>query len=140
VRYFSPSQMMGFSSLWMTFSSFWMNHFSQTIYFQYSKKSWKYIAMPYLVKITPARDGVHKYVALFKLHEGGFKSVPFGASGMSDFTKHKDPERMKRYLDRHRANEDWNDPMSAGALSRWILWSAPSIVGGIRNYRKHFNM
>lgn len=96
--------------------------------------------MPYLIKITPARDGVHKYNALFKTDEGKYKTIQFGAAGMSDYTKHKDPERMKRYLERHRENENWNDPMTAGALSRWILWSAPTLIGGIRNYRKHFNM
>jgi hypothetical protein len=96
--------------------------------------------MPYLVKITPARDGIHKYTALFKLHDGEFKSVKFGAVGYSDMTQHRDPVRMNRYLDRHRANENWNDALSAGALSRWILWSSPTLSGGIRNYRKHFDM
>lgn len=96
--------------------------------------------MPYLLRIVPARDGVHKYSALFKMHDKSKKTVKFGAVGYSDYTQHKDPKRMEAYLDRHRTNEDWNDPTSAGALSRWILWSSTSIIGGIRNYRKHFNM
>lgn len=96
--------------------------------------------MAYLLRIKPARDGIHKYTAYFRLSDKKEKLVKFGAVGYSDFTQHKDPERMQRYLDRHRANENWNDPLSAGALSRWILWSSTSIIGGIRNYRKHFNM
>ena len=28
----------------------------------------------------------------------GKKTVSFGAAGMSDFTKHKDPERKERYI------------------------------------------
>jgi hypothetical protein len=96
--------------------------------------------MPYLLRIVPARDGIHKYSALFKLHDKTYKTVKFGASGMSDYTKHKDPKRMEAYLARHKTTEDWNDPTSPGALSRWILWSSTSIIGGIRNYRKHFNM
>ena len=32
----------------------------------------------------------------------GKKTVSFGAAGMSDFTKHKDPERKQRYLNRHK--------------------------------------
>ena len=96
--------------------------------------------MPYLLRIKPARDGVHKYTAYFRMPDKKDKEVKFGAAGMSDYTKHKDADRMKAYLDRHRSAENWNDPTSAGALSRWILWSSTSIIGGIRNYRKHFNM
>ena len=104
--------------------------------------------MVYLLRIVPARDGVHKYKALFKMPDKTEgqpngkkqKEVKFGAVGYSDMTQHKDPKRMEAYLDRHRTNENWNDPTSAGALSRWILWSSTSIIGGIRNYRKHFNM
>ena len=32
----------------------------------------------------------------------GKKTVSFGAAGMSDFTKHKDPERKDRYINRHK--------------------------------------
>jgi len=96
--------------------------------------------MPYLLRIVPARDGVHKYKALFKMPDKKQKEVKFGAVGYSDLTQHKDFKRMEAYLDRHRTNEDWNDPTSPGALSRFILWSSTSIIGGIRNYRKHFNM
>lgn len=96
--------------------------------------------MVYLLRIVPARDGVHKYKALFSMPDKKQKEVKFGAAGMSDYTKHKDAKRMEAYLDRHRTTENWNDPVTAGALSRWILWSSTSIIGGIRNYRKHFNM
>lgn len=30
------------------------------------------------------------------------KTTHFGASGYSDFTQHKDEERKKRYLERHK--------------------------------------
>ena len=30
------------------------------------------------------------------------KTVHFGARGMSDYTKHKDKDRMKRYSARHK--------------------------------------
>jgi len=94
--------------------------------------------MPYLLKVTPAKDGVHKYNALFKLHGNKYKTVQFGAKGYSDMTQHGDPKRMEKYLLRHKASENWDDPMSPGALSRYILWSAPSLEKGIQNYRKKF--
>ena len=57
---------------------------------------------------------------------------------MSDYTKHKDPERMKRYNNRHRRNENWNDPTTAGALSKWILWNKPSLKASIADYKSRF--
>ena len=53
----------------------------------------------------------------------------FGARGYSDYTIHKDPERMKRYLTRHRSRENWTKAgiKTAGFWSRWLLWSYPSL-------------
>ena len=51
----------------------------------------------------------------------------FGQRTASDYTKHGDKERMKRYLERHgggtntRTKENWKEPTTAGAISRWIL-------------------
>ena len=60
---------------------------------------------------------------------------------MSDYTIHKDPERKKRYIERHSGmNEDWNDPLTAGALSRWILWNKPSFEDSIKDFKKRFNL
>ena len=64
----------------------------------------------------------------------------FGASGMSDYTKHKDPERKERYLDRHRKNEDWDDFTTAGSLSRWVLWNLPSLAKSKKDYARRFNL
>ena len=35
------------------------------------------------------------------------KTIPFGARGMSDYTKHKDKDRKNRYLERHK-NDNYN--------------------------------
>ena len=70
---------------------------------------------------------------------GRRKTTHFGAAGMSDYTIHKDPGRKQRYLDRHRKNENWNDPTSAGSLSRYILWGLPSLSASITDYKKRFN-
>ena len=42
------------------------------------------------------------------------KTVSFGATGYSDFTKHKDEERKERYIARHKVNQDWKDYNTAG--------------------------
>ena len=69
------------------------------------------------------------------------KIVSFGAAGMSDYTKHKDPARKELYIKRHSGmGEDWNDPLTPGALSRWILWNKPSLEESIKDYKKRFDL
>lgn len=69
------------------------------------------------------------------------KTIHFGQAGASDYTIHKDPERKKRYIERHdNGRENWNDPMSAGSLSRWILWNKPSLQESIKDFKKKFNL
>jgi len=67
-------------------------------------------------------------------------TIHFGAAGMSDYTIHKDPERRKRYIARHCKNENWKDPATAGALSRFILWEKTSLSAGISAYKKRFKL
>lgn len=66
--------------------------------------------------------------------------IHFGASGYEDFTTHKDPKRMKSYLDRHRKTEDWRNIKTAGALSRWILWNKPNLNKSINDTEQRFNI
>jgi hypothetical protein len=80
-----------------------------------------------------------KYDAVFTNSETKKqKVVSFGAAGMSDYTKHKDAERKKRYTRRHKANENWNVPDTPGSLSRWILWNKPSLRDSLASYKKKF--
>ena len=65
----------------------------------------------------------------------------FGASGMDDFTKTGDKERRVLYLIRHKKNENWNNPKSAGALSRWILWGDhTSIAENLAAFKRKFGL
>jgi hypothetical protein len=69
-----------------------------------------------------------------------FRIVYFGASGYTDYTTNHDDEKKRLYLLRHRKNENWNDPISAGALSRWILWNKPTLKESITDFKKRFNL
>lgn len=95
---------------------------------------------PVSVKIKRSRNKGKKFVAEFIYSDGTKSKTHFGASGYSDYTKHKDAERKERYLARHQVNEDWNDPTSAGALSRWVLWNKPDLDKSIEDYEKRFNL
>ena len=81
-----------------------------------------------------------KYMAIFKENGKVVKTTHFGAAGMSDYTKHKDKTRKKRYITRHKKRENWRDYKSAGALSRYILWGEPTLRESIKKYKKRFNL
>jgi hypothetical protein len=102
------------------------------------------------VKITRSPNPKKKFRAT--LEDG--RTVDFGARGYSDYTKHKNPSRMRSYVLRHGGQipkstiaerspkkiqnrmlavtlsdkEDWkmSGINSAGFWSRWYLWSFPS--------------
>jgi len=81
-----------------------------------------------------------KFDAVFERNGREFVQ-PFGQKGYSDFTKHKDVTRRQRYLTRHRGmHEDWNDPTTAGALSRWILWNKPTFKASLADYKRRFHL
>jgi hypothetical protein len=92
------------------------------------------------VDIKPSTRKDKKLMAIFFDNDKKVKITHFGAKNMSDFTIHKDKERKQRYLDRHKARENWNDYMSAGALSRWILWNKPTLNASIADYKKRFKL
>jgi hypothetical protein len=71
------------------------------------------------------------------------KHIDFGAAGMSDYTKHKDPVRMHRYVKRHSGmGETWGKRglKSAGFWSRWLLWSKPSLGSAIKYMNTKFGI
>jgi hypothetical protein len=89
------------------------------------------------IKKSPKKD--KKYVASF-CKNGHIKQTHFGAKGMSDYTKHKDSKRKQRYINRHKSRENWRDPTSAGALSRYILWGKPSFRDSVSSFKRRFGL
>lgn len=82
-----------------------------------------------------------KFDAVFLKPDGKEKIVPFGARGMSDYTKHKDKTRKQRYLKRHSGmGEHWNKPDTPGALAKWILWNKPSFQDSKRDFIRRFDL
>ena len=93
------------------------------------------------VIIKKSTNTEKKYMAVFyDDSKKKVKTTHFGAAGMSDYTKHKDPERKKRYLARHKARENWNNYMSAGSLSRYILWGETTFRVSVNKYKERFNL
>ena len=96
-----------------------------------------------LLNIRASYKKEKKLDAVFEIDKEGHKKekiVSFGAKGMSDYTKHHDEERKERYLKRHQSTEDWNNPTTAGALSRFILWNKPTIKESIKDFKNKFKL
>lgn len=102
------------------------------------------------VKIIKSPNRLKKYRAILD----DFRIVDFGAAGYSNYTKHKNPSRMRAYVRRHggyiseslaresdrskiqsrmlnvsRSNkENWtaDGVATPGFWARWYLWSYPS--------------
>jgi hypothetical protein len=82
-----------------------------------------------------------RYTAFFFNKERKkIKTTHFGLKKGQTFIDHKDEERKQRYLNRHEKNENWNDYMSSGSLSRWLLWHKPSLAASYSSYLKNFNL
>ena len=92
-----------------------------------------------LIEIKQSTNPDKKLMAVFEVN-GRTKTTHFGARGMSDFTKNHSQLRKLLYISRHRHNENWRDPTSAGALSRWILWNKPTIEASIADFKRRFNL
>ena len=93
-----------------------------------------------LISIKPSSKPEKKYMAVFETDNGRTKTTHFGSAGMSDYTKSKDPERKELYLQRHKKNEKWNDPTSAGSLSRYVLWNKTSLRDSIKDFKSKFGL
>ena len=93
------------------------------------------------VEIKKSTNPKKKFMAIFyDDNKKKVKTIHFGSAGMSDFTIHKDKERKERYLSRHKKRENWTIPMTAGSLSRWLLWDNPDLQKSINAYMKRFKL
>lgn len=96
---------------------------------------------PYYLELEPLFNHTKKFKAVFyDVNMNKLKTIRFGASGYSDYTKHKDPARKESYLARHRVREDWDNPMTAGSLSRYILWGEPTLGASIDVFLDMFDL
>jgi len=94
--------------------------------------------MTSVIKLSRSSRKDKKYQAVV-----GNQTVHFGATGYSDYTLHKDPERKQRYIKRHsRGNENWNKTgiNTPGFWARWLLWNKPSISSSVKDIEKRFGV
>lgn len=85
-------------------------------------------------------------MATFERDNGRTITTHFGSAGMMDFTKYSKgdktiaKQKKDAYIARHKVNEDWSDPTSAGALARFVLWNLPTIEASIKDFKRRFDL
>jgi hypothetical protein len=84
------------------------------------------------MKILTSEKPTKRFVAIFN---NGLK-VHFGQPGGNTYVDGASEETRKNYIARHKVNENWKDPYSAGALARFILWEHRSIKKAVEEYNK----
>ena len=118
---------------------------SPTLQADPNKNQRGYFRKPVSVAISPSRAKRKKLRAVFTYDDGSKSTTNFGGikengEPYEDFTIHKDPERKKRYIKRHKKNEDWTDPTKPGTLSRYVLWGDEDLQKSIQQYKRRFNL
>ena len=119
---------------------------SPLTYLRYDAEEFEAEGKPTSVEVKRSTNDEKKLMAVFTYPDERTKTTHFGQRGASDYTKHGEKERMERYLERHgggtttSTKEDWNDPTTAGALSRWILWNKPSLSASFNDFKRRFNL
>ena len=99
------------------------------------------MAATHIALRRPTAQGKKHKMVFYRRDASGLavvKTVHFGQKGASDFTRHGDQARKRRYLARHRPRENWADPYTAGSLSRHVLWNKPTLKASVRDYARRF--
>lgn len=69
-----------------------------------------------IIKASTRKD--KRFMATFNNR----KTIHFGSANGQTFIDHGDKIKRENYIKRHAVNEDFSNPYSASALSRWLLW------------------
>ncbi len=85
-----------------------------------------------------------RYTAIFYDNDKKVKTTHFGYKDKdgfgSTYIDHKNDDIKDAYIARHRVNEDFNNYMSAGSLSRYILWNKKTLRESITDYKQKFSL
>ena len=92
------------------------------------------------VLIKPSTIKTKKFMAIFYKDGQKIKTVHFGSKDSSDYTMNKDDKRKELYLKRHQKNENWDNFMTAGSLSRYLLWNKKTLKDSFTDYLKKFKL
>ena len=106
--------------------------------------------MVFLMSIKPSTAKDKRYTATFCKCEkkdqckgGNHKIIQFGQDTATTYVDGASEAKKKSYLARHSKSpgEQWDKPMTAGSLSRYLLWGASrSLRENIKSFKNKFNL
>jgi len=101
-----------------------------------------------LISVKKSQKEKYKLVATFEMENGRIKHVHFGSKPTKDYIIYSKSDKnlaeikKNAYIARHsKNNEDWNNPITKGALSYHILWGpTSSIRENVKKFKEKFNL
>ena len=92
-----------------------------------------------LLNVTKShKDGKKLHATFRNCKTDKIKHIDFGSDVSTTYAEGAPKSKMQAYIKRHRVNEDWSK-VNPGSLSRYVLWSKPSIKEGIAEFKKKFH-
>jgi hypothetical protein len=92
--------------------------------------------MPILIAFRKSPKKGKKYVAVFANPK---MTIHFGSDVSQTFAEGASTEKKENYIKRHKVREDWTK-INAGSLSRYVLWSKPSVQQGLQEFMRIFRV
>ena len=94
-----------------------------------------------LEKVVRTPTERKEFKAIFTLDNGSSKTVRFGTSSNFVLNNDKTQKDRSNYIKRHRVNENHDNPLTAGALSRHLLWGdSRSLKKNVDDFKTRFNV
>jgi len=93
------------------------------------------------IQILKSRQKGKKYQAIFyDENRNKKKTTHFGSDVGVTYNCHHNDDIKHNWLARHQVNGTFDEPTSASALSRWLLWHKASLSDSFKHYLKKFNL
>lgn len=93
------------------------------------------------ITLEKLNSGTYKFKVIIESDDKK-KTLKFGARGYSDYTMHKNLERKKAYIARHKVKENFlkSGIYTKGFWAKNLLWNQPTIEASIKNIENKFGV
>ena len=97
--------------------------------------------MPILQSVVRTPGERKEFLAKFVLDNGRSRTIRFGTPSNFALNPSKTFADRDAYIARHRVRENFNNPVTAGALSRHILWgNSRNWPSNVRSFKRKFKV
>ena len=94
------------------------------------------------VEVSKSDNPKKKYKIVLHYETGKTKTIHIGQAGADDFTKTKNIEQKKLYIDRHKKRENWTKSGidTAGFWAFHLLWNKSSLSASKKDIENKFKV